>query len=83
MEAVHMAHATEIHDIPAVPASSLLRRVGAKLLSWLEAVMNASQANRCRLEAQRLEALSDAQLSAMGLPRDKIVAHAFRQYLYL
>lgn len=40
-------------------------------------------ANRCRLEAERLALLSDAQLAEMGLKRDEIVTYAFRRYLYL
>jgi uncharacterized protein YjiS (DUF1127 family) len=78
-----MAYAPAARDLTAAHAPSLPRRAGARILSWLEAVMNASQPNRCRLEALRLEALSDAQLAEIGLSRDKIMSHAFRRYLYL
>ena len=71
------------HDIHTAHGPSLLQRIGAGFVNWLEAVMDNSQANRCRLEAERLEALSDAQLAEIGLDRADIMMHAFRRYMYL
>lgn len=71
------------HDVHTTHGPSLLQRIGAGFLRWLEASMNASQANRCRLEAERLERLSDAELAALGLQRDQIMMHAFQRYMYL
>jgi len=71
------------HDVPRVHGPSLLQRIGNGFVKWLEAVMEASQANRCRLEAERLELLSDDDLAKMGLRRDQIMLHAFQRFLYL
>ena len=71
------------HDVHTTHGPSLLKRIGASLLQMLEALMNASQANRCRLEAERLERLSDDELAQMGLEREQIVMHVFKRYMYM
>ncbi len=50
------------------------RNVGAFLI-------DNSDAMRCRREAERLFALSDAELAKLGLTRDRIIHHAFARYL--
>ena len=42
-----------------------------------------SPAARCAQEAERLFALSDAELAKLGLTRDRVIHHAFRQYLHI
>ena len=42
-----------------------------------------SPAARCAEEAERLFELSDAELAKLGLTRDRVIHHAFRQYLHL
>jgi hypothetical protein len=41
-----------------------------------------SNAHECSLEAQRLMALSDAELARHGLRRDQVVQHAFRRIMH-
>jgi hypothetical protein len=43
---------------------------------------NLADARRCGEEAQRLMALSDAQLARRGLKRDEIVSYAFRNHMH-
>lgn len=40
-----------------------------------------SRGGRAAREAERLSRLSDAELAHLGVPRDRIVLHAFRGYL--
>jgi acetyl-CoA carboxylase carboxyltransferase component len=75
-----MAYANDIH---AADAPSLLSRFTASFGSIMTSVMEASQANRCLIEAERLGAMTDTRLAELGLTRDQVVTHAFRRYLYL
>lgn len=72
-----------IHHSADLHAPSLLARIRAALGGTFLALAEASQANRCRLEAERLSRLSDAELESLGLERDDIVTYAFRRYLYI
>lgn len=71
------------HDVHTARGPNILQRIGAGFASMLESLMHAGQANECRLEAERLAGLSDAQLAKMGLERDQIMYHAFRRYMYI
>lgn len=54
---------------------TILSRMGQGYLTWLDL-----RSRRERIE--RLHALSDAELAALGLTRDQIVMHVFRDRLY-
>jgi len=56
------------------PLTRLLQALGDSLAALTEARSRRDQ-------IERLQALSDAQLLAMGLRRDQIVAHVFRDTL--
>ncbi len=57
--------------------------LGESLLALIEAVGSASHAGRCAREAERLFALSDAELARRGLTRDRVIPHAFGPYFHL
>jgi hypothetical protein len=60
-----------------------LAGIGARFMSGVKAISNASRGARCLREAERLSRLSDDELARRGLKRDQIVQHAFRSYLHL
>lgn len=45
------------------------------------ALAESSHGARAAREAERLSRLSDAELARLGIPRERIVLHAFRGYL--
>jgi hypothetical protein len=55
------------------PFANAARRIGAALLGMSRAV-------RCARAAERLLALSDADLARLGLRREEVVSHVFRPY---
>lgn len=57
-------------------------RLGAGFAQLMAFFYAISSAHRCSLEAQRLMALSDAELARHGLKRDEIVQHAFRSVMH-
>ena len=57
---------------------SLASRVGSEFFSWLTRI--AESHSRVR-EIERLSAMSDAELGRLGLRRDQIVRHVFRDEL--
>jgi len=57
-----------------------LRRV---LRAIGKVLVDTSTVARCAREAERLSALSDAELAGMGLTRDRVVQHAFRRYIHM
>jgi hypothetical protein len=68
-------------NAPRSGAARWLARLGDRLGEAMDAVASASDAMRCKREAERLLALSDAELATLGLTRDRVVQHAFRRYL--
>jgi hypothetical protein len=60
---------------------SLFSGIGASVLDAFVALGRRSPAARCAEEAERLFALSDAELARKGLTRDRVIHHAFRHYL--
>ena len=46
-----------------------------------KAISENSSVMACAHEYERLSALSDEQLSAQGLRRDRLAHHAFRRYM--
>ena len=67
--------------------SGALARIGDVLLGFLKSVGMAMMVNStgaARVQKVRdLEALSDAQLAELGIPRDQIVRHVFRDVYYV
>ena len=61
-------------------ARSGFRRV---LASIARGMTTYADANSRRKQVEALEALTDADLANLGLTRDKIVQHVFRDQLYL
>jgi hypothetical protein len=77
---------TTIPTAPQRPAGrAALARIGAGIGAGFAAVIqflsDLSSARACGAEAQRLMALSDAQLAKRGLKRDEIVTYAFRNFM--
>ncbi len=58
-----------------------LGRLGETLRSVVAAFANASTGMACAREAERLFAMSDAELARRGLTRDRVIPHAFARYL--
>lgn len=73
---------TANHDTAFAPARStgrfkaILARIGASFVRYGELRARTD-------EIQRLNAMSDAQLAKLGLTRDGIVRHVFRDQLFL
>lgn len=65
----------------AAPARSVLESLGAAVARLAHALAENSTAMHCKREADRLSAMSDAELAGLGLTRDRIIAHAFRRYM--
>jgi hypothetical protein len=55
-----------------------LRRTAARIVS---SIANASTVMACARHAEYLMNLSDAELAARGLTRDRVVHHAFARYM--
>jgi hypothetical protein len=67
---------TTIHAHPAP-----LARLGHALVRAAELIGSMSAAARCGREVERLMALSDAELAARGLSRDRIVHHVLARFM--
>lgn len=63
--------------------SSRLAGVADAFVGAYVRMCRRSPAARCAAEAERLFALSDGELASLGLTRDRVIHHAFRQYLHL
>jgi hypothetical protein len=65
---------------------AFLARIGAGIGAGFAAVMrflrDLANARRFALEAERLTALSDAELARRGLRRDQIVQYVFRNTMH-
>lgn len=66
-----------------VPLSAPGRWLGTALRALGAAIERLAEARSRRDQIERLSALSDAQLKALGLRRDQIVAHVFRDRIGL
>ena len=58
-----------------------LQSLRAAALRGLNAVADASTVMACARQAEYLMSLSDAELAARGLTRDRVVHHAFARYM--
>lgn len=61
--------------------SNPLSAIGTRLVRFLDRIAQNSDAMACSRKAQRLMALTDAELAARGLTRDRIVEHAFAYHM--
>lgn len=52
------------------------------VVGFFTAIAEASGPAQCAREAERLFAMSDAELAKRGLTRDTVVQHAFKSYLH-
>ena len=62
---------------------SPIEALGEALRTALTFIGRNSPGARCAQEADRLFALTDAELAEMNLTRDRVVQHAFRRYLHV
>jgi len=60
---------------------SPLATIGVAIGDFFLRIAHRSPAARCAQEAERLFALSDADLARLGLTRDRVIQHAFKSYL--
>lgn len=61
---------------------SFLGALADRLVDACVALAHRSPAARCAQEAEHLLALSDEELARQGLTRDRVIRHAFRQFVY-
>ena len=71
-----MAHA----DIPVNPGDAYPKApLWTRLIAWAERSLDDMAENNPRLlRVKRLQAMTDAELAALGIARDEIVHHVFR-----
>jgi hypothetical protein len=69
--------------VQAIHAAVRPRRSHAGLAGFLESLSTSSGLGRRAALAQRLWALSDQELAARGVSRDRILHRAFGPYLHL
>ena len=72
----------ETATITTTPFRAISQRAGAFLRGVAERIAETSDLARCAHEAERLSALSDAELARRGIDREQIIQHAFRRYMY-
>lgn len=66
-----------------VPGHSILAGITRGARFVFDMFAHASIGARCAREAERLSAMSDAELARRGLRRDQIIRHAFGPYFAL
>jgi hypothetical protein len=74
------------HDTHHVAAGDILKQAGRSVLRFFghifDALAFAAEGNRRLKVVERLQAKSDEELAAMGLRREDIVRHAFRDVFF-
>ena len=65
--------------VPAAATADAIRRAAARVFDTILMLAEASSRGE---EIRYLQSLSDDQLAKMGLRRDRIVAHVFRDRLH-
>jgi hypothetical protein len=75
------------HTAPATPILGHIRAIGAGLGEFFHSLGRAievnSTAHRRLNQVHSLQARSDAELAALGIERDRIVHHVFRDLYYI
>ena len=66
-------------DHPARPG--LLGRLAAPFRAAFGALVTVAEASPRLREIERLQAMSDADLAARGLTRDRVIQHVFRDWI--
>ena len=72
----------ETATITTTPFRAIFQRAGAFLRGVARGIAETSDLARCARQAERLSALSDAELARRGIDRGQIIQHAFRRYMY-
>jgi uncharacterized protein YjiS (DUF1127 family) len=72
-----MAH---IQTSAPVAGTGFLRHIGESILTFF---VNIAEANSRVREAERLNAMTDAELEKIGLKREDIARHVFRDLFYV
>jgi hypothetical protein len=65
------------------PNPSILARLWTSVSAAAASMAHYGGPAQCAREAERLFALSDAELARLGLTRDRVIHHAFARYLGL
>jgi hypothetical protein len=78
-----MAYHSTIANTGGVSFKSFFTAIGAFFVRIGEALMTASANSGRMRKVEFLQAKSDADLAKMGLKRDDIVHHVFRDLYYL
>jgi hypothetical protein len=65
------------------PDQSMLARLWTNVSAVAASMTHYGGPAQCAREAERLFALSDAELARLGLTRDRVIHHAFARYLGL
>ncbi len=78
-----MAYNSTLTEFSAHSSKSALSAIGGFLASIGAAMVKVSSNNGRLKEVDRLQAKTDADLAAMGLKREDIVHHVFRDMYYL
>jgi hypothetical protein len=68
-------------NLPRGAARATLAPITAGFAAVTRLFRDVANAGRCAAEAERLMALSDADLARRGLRRDEIVSYAFRTHM--
>lgn len=70
-------------QLTAAPRGIVAGSIGGFFQSIFNGLTSIAETNGRIKEAERLNALSDAKLADMGLRREDIVRHVFRDVLYV
>ena len=82
-----MTYQSTAHPAHTFSLTDNLRRAGAGLRRFFagigHGIMTGSTAHHRYEQVQRLQAKSDAELADLGLKRDEIVHHVFKDLYYI
>lgn len=67
--------------VTTAPARTVLDTLSDLVARLGRALVDNSDAMRCKREADRLFAMSDAELATLGVTRDRVIHRAFQRYL--
>jgi len=74
------------HDTHSVAAGDIVKSAIAAVAGFFRSIgksmMSAAEANHRLKTVERLQAKSDAELTAMGLRREDIIRHVFRDVFF-
>lgn len=67
---------------PRDAGKAALSRIGDGFAAVMKFLCTVSMARTCSMELGRLSKLSDGELANLGLRRDEIVQHVFRDHMH-